>query len=195
MVRFGEKEIAKEKFHVPKKFIKIWDVNVDNIIISKSVKTKTNSTYLIGIKSDKTIRPLVLTMPKTYGYVKTSKDKEGDNKLMSFHTNDEKLLEKYKAIWTKIADLKNMELNALPVYDDRYIKNKIRTYGNKVYTNFCGLNVPQDNIECKSFTVISFNSLHVYNNKYYLRVYLANCAYKIVNKQMTDYLHEDLFED
>ena len=109
MVRFGEEEIAKEKFHVLKKLIKISDVNVDNIIISKSVKTKTNSTYLIGIKSDKTIRPLVLTMPKTYRYIVTSKDKEGDNKLMSFHTNDEKLFEKYKAIWTKIADLKNME--------------------------------------------------------------------------------------
>ena len=54
------------------------------------------------------------------GYVKTFKDKI--NKLMSFRRDDEKLLEKYKAIWTKIEDLKNIELNALPVYDDRYIK-------------------------------------------------------------------------
>ena len=37
---------------------------------------------------------------------------------MSFHMDDEKLLEKYKTIWTKIEDLKNIELNALPVYDD-----------------------------------------------------------------------------
>ena len=40
------------------------------------------------------------------GYVKTFKVKEGDkdknNKLMSFRINDEKLLEKYKSIWTKI---------------------------------------------------------------------------------------------
>ena len=43
--------------------------------------------------------------------------------------NDEKLLEKYKAIWTKIKDLKNTELNTLPVFDDRYIKIKIKTYG------------------------------------------------------------------
>ena len=35
MVRFGEKEILKEKFYAVKKPIKIWDVNVDNIIISK----------------------------------------------------------------------------------------------------------------------------------------------------------------
>ena len=69
---------------------------------------------------DKDIRPLVLIMPKMSGYVKTFKDKI--NKLMSFRRDDEKLLEKYKAIWTKIEDLKNIELNALPVYDDRYIK-------------------------------------------------------------------------
>ena len=50
MVKFGEKEIEKEKFYASKKSIKVWDVNVDNIVISKLVKTKTNSKYLIGIK-------------------------------------------------------------------------------------------------------------------------------------------------
>ena len=30
------------------KSIKIWDVNTDNIVISKLVKAKTNSKYLIG---------------------------------------------------------------------------------------------------------------------------------------------------
>ena len=52
------------------------------------------------------------------GYVKTVKVKEGDkdkSKLMSFCIDDEKLLEKYKAILTKIEDLKKIELNALPV--------------------------------------------------------------------------------
>ena len=57
------------------------------------------------------------------GYVKTFKVKDGDkdknNKLMSFRIDDEKLLEKYKAIWTKIEYLKNIELNALQVFDDR----------------------------------------------------------------------------
>ena len=38
-----------------KKPLKIWHVNVDNIVISKLVKTKTNSRYLIGYL-DKTIR-------------------------------------------------------------------------------------------------------------------------------------------
>ena len=132
IVRFGEKEISKENFYAAEKPIKIWDVNVDNIVVSKLVETKPNSKYLIAIKFDKAIRPLVLIMPKVSGYFKTFKVKEGDNKLISFHIDDEKLLEKYKAIWAKIEDWRNIELNALPVYDGRYIKTKIRTYGNKV---------------------------------------------------------------
>ena len=38
---------------------------------------------------------------------------------MSFHIADEKLLEKKKAIWTKIEDLNYIELNILPVYGDK----------------------------------------------------------------------------
>ena len=94
------------------------------------------------------------------GYVKTFKVKDGhkgkNNKLMSFRIDDE-----YKAIWIKIEDLTDIELNALPVYDNRYTKTRIRTYGDKVYTNFRGLNVPEDDIESESFTVISIDSLLV----------------------------------
>ena len=76
-----------------KRPIKIWDVNVDNIVISKLVKTKTNSKCLIGYL-DKAIRPLVLIIPKMSGYVKTFKVEDKINKLMSFRINDEKLLGK-----------------------------------------------------------------------------------------------------
>ena len=106
-------------------------------------------------------------------------------------------MESYKHIWTKLKNFKNIALNALPVYDGRYIKTKIRTYGDRVYTNFCGANLPEDDIKCESFTVISIDSLLVYDNKYYLEVYFEciYCAYQIVNKQRTDYLDENVFED
>ena len=42
------------------------------------------------------------------------------------------------------------------------IKTKIRTSGDKVYTNFRVLNVPDDDIERESFTVISISYLFVY---------------------------------
>ena len=51
-------------------------------------------------------------------------------------------------------------------------------------------------MECEPFTVIFIDSLLVYENKYYLQIYLYNnFAYKIANEQMTDYLDDNLFED
>ena len=70
---------------------------------------------------------------------------------MSLQRDDNKLLKKYKTISTKIEDLKNIELNTLLVCDDRYLKTKIRTYGDEVYTTFCGFNATENGIECKFF--------------------------------------------
>ena len=72
MLRFGETKIAKEKLYASKKSIKIQDVNIHKIAISKLIKTKTDLKYLIGYLN-KTIKPLILIMPKMSGYVKTFK--------------------------------------------------------------------------------------------------------------------------
>ena len=66
-----------------KKPIKIWDNNVDNIVISKLVKTKTNCKYLIGYL-DKDVRPLVLIMPKMSGYFKTFKVEDKNNNVFLY---------------------------------------------------------------------------------------------------------------
>ena len=75
---------------------------------------------MIGIRFDKTRRPLVLIIfDKISGYVEIFKVQEGDkdksNKRISFHIDDEELLGKNKAIWANTKDLKNIDLNALPV--------------------------------------------------------------------------------
>ena len=138
--------------------------NIDKTVILKLVESKTNPKYLIGYL-EKVIKPIVLMLPRMSGYVDTfkvkDKEKDKNNKLLSLRINEEKLLEKYKTIWTKIKDLKITGLIALPVFDDRYVKTKVRTYGDKVYTNFRDLNVPEDDIERSSFTVISIDSLLV----------------------------------
>ena len=76
---------------------------------------------MIEIKFDKAIKPLDLIMPKISGYVKKIKVEDKINKLVSFLIDDDILLEKYKSIWIKIENLRNIELNALPVYDDKCI--------------------------------------------------------------------------
>ena len=55
-------------------------------------------------------------------------------------------------------DLKSDEVNALPAYHNRYKRKKLLTCCDKVYNYFRSLNVPEDVIECESFTVISIDS-------------------------------------
>ena len=68
-------------------------------------------------------------------------------------------------------------------------------YGNKIYTNSrSSLNVSEDVIENVHFFQSFLLILFLFIRKYYLLLYLDNCAYKIVNKQMIDYFDDRLFE-
>ena len=74
-------------------------LNLDNIVISKVIKIKTFSKYLIEYL-DIAVRPIFLIIPKISKYVKkfnvNGGDKNKNNKMMPFRVIDEKLLEKYK---------------------------------------------------------------------------------------------------
>ena len=54
--------------------------------------------------------------------------------------------------------------------------------------------MPEDAVEHEFLTITSIDSLLANENKYYLQEYLDNCAYKIVNTKMIDYLGDNLFE-
>ena len=74
MLRFGKTKVAKEGRYDAKKVLKVWDIYVDDIIISKLVETKDKSKYLIGYLNV-IIKPLRLMLPEMSGYAKTFKDK------------------------------------------------------------------------------------------------------------------------
>ena len=59
---------SKKNVMVAKILLKIWDVNADNIFISKLVETKNDSKYLIEYLGE-VIRPQVLILAKTSGSV------------------------------------------------------------------------------------------------------------------------------
>ena len=59
-----------------------------------------------------------------------------------------KYLKKYLDIWDKTTGLIKKEFNSKPVYDDKYIKTKMKIYNNRVYTNFQHNKIPKDNEYC-----------------------------------------------
>ena len=59
---------------------------------------------------------------------------------MSFKVNDNRLLKKYTKIRKNLSILMNIEFDSEPVYgdNDKYIKTKVKSYGDKLNTKFKG---------------------------------------------------------
>ena len=59
---------------------------------------------------------------------------------MLFKVSDGKLFKKYTKIWERVSNLINIKFDSESVYsdNDKYIKTKIKLYGDKVNTNFQG---------------------------------------------------------
>ena len=74
-----------------------------------------------------------------FGYVKHF----DSNKKMSFKVSDNKI-KKLNIIWETVGNLLNIEFDSESVYGDvdKYIKTKIKMYGDRVNTNFQGKKVP-----------------------------------------------------
>ena len=54
---------------------------------------------------------------------------------MSFLADDDVIL-KYNKIWRKKKKVISVEFDNQPVYNEKYIKNRVKTFGDKVITKF-----------------------------------------------------------
>ena len=93
---------------------------------------------------------------------------------MSFRVGDNKLLKKFNKIWKRVSNLMNITFDSEPVYgdDDKYIKTKIKLYGDKVNTNFQGKKIPKENASYKCLSLIILDSVIRANKKCYPQTYL-----------------------
>ena len=57
-MRRGKTSVAKEELYGEKLPIQFWDINGDNIVISKLLETKTNYRYYLIIKTEIKIRTI-----------------------------------------------------------------------------------------------------------------------------------------
>ena len=87
-------------------------------------------------------------------------NENNNNKAMSFKVIDNKLLKKYTKIWrNKIRNLVGEELNLFYDDNDKYIKTKIKVFGDKVNTNFQVKKVPRQNTPCEYLSLTMLDSV------------------------------------
>ena len=185
-INFGDKKINKKDYYNNKRQFNIEDIDINKILISKpEIYEKNMRKYIIGY-NDNTISSLQLFLPKLTGYLNIF---ENGNRKMSFFTNNNEFLERYAAIWEKISDLVNKKFDSDPIYSNKYINTKIRSYNNDIKTNFHNVEnknnkLPEKNKPYKCVSLISVDSIIKINKKYYPQTLLQECVRKIINQKV-----------
>ena len=186
-INFRDKKIDKKVFYNNKKQFNIKDTDINKKLISKPESYDKNNVRkcIIGY-NDNIIRPLQLFLPKMTGYLNIF---ESGTRKMSFITDNNEFLERYTTIWEKISDLINKKFDSDPVYNNKYINTKIRSYNNDIKTNFRNIDnknnkLPEKNKPYKCVSLISLDSIIKINEKYYPQILLQECVYKLTNKQV-----------
>ena len=117
------------KFHRHKNPISMYDVNTDRIVVSyKVLLGEKVLNILLGTKI--ILKNLCLFL------FNASKDESIKKKFlmklnMSFLIKDSELLERYHEVWDKVSNIIKKEFDIEPVYNDKYLKTKIKSYDGK----------------------------------------------------------------
>ena len=88
----------------------------------------------------------------------------------------------------------NTEFVSEPVYgdSDKYLKTKIKSYGDKVNTNFQNKKIPKENVSYKCLPLTMLDSVIRVSKKYYPQILLEECKYEIKKTKMENLINDDL---
>ena len=81
------------------------------------------------------------------------------------------------------------------IYDEKYLKTKVREYGGVIKTNFLGNGVPKENIHYTCIACITIDSVMKMEKKNFPQVYLEGWKYKIKKIQMSRFINTELDSD
>ena len=125
--------------------------------------------YLGGI-----VKPLCIILPQMSGYIKYF---ENRSKNMSFLIKDDEVWDRYE-IWYVIKDKLGIEFHSEPVYENKYLKAKVREFDGAIKINFLGNDVPKENMLYTCIACITIDSVMNFDKKDHLQVYLEKSKYR-----------------
>ena len=139
-ITFDNIRVNKREFHKFKQTINLDLINVDQIVISDKFKYSDDGfKYFIGYKEGEIVKPFCIISPQMSEYIKYF---ENGGKHMSFVIKDEGVLNKYNEIFSKNKEALNIKFHGMSVYDEKYMRAKVREFGGVIKTNFLGDKVP-----------------------------------------------------
>ena len=82
-----------------------------------------------------------------------------ETKYMSFSIKDDKLLEKYNEIWEKVKNIIRKEFDSEAVYNEKYLKARMKSYKGKFNTSFQNNKIPKEGSQFICLSVILIDSV------------------------------------
>ena len=113
--------------------------------------------YFIGYKEGEIIKTICVILSQMTGYIKKYFENGGKN--MFFVIKDDDVLDKYNEIWDKIKGILSIEFHSMPVYDEQYIKAKVRKFNSVITTNILSDEVPKENEHYSCIACITIDSV------------------------------------
>ena len=80
----------------------------------------------------------------------------------------------------------------MPVYDEKYIKAKVREFNGVIKTNFLGDEIPKESMHYTCIACITIDSVMRMEKKNYPQVYLEECKYRMKKTKMTNFIKVEL---
>ena len=111
---------------------------------------------------------------------------------MPFVVKDDMCLNKYNEIWGKIKETLTIKFHSQTVYDEKYIKTKVREFNGVIKTNFLGDELPKENEHYTCIACVTIDSVMRMEKKNYPQVYLEECKYRMKKTKMTKFIEAEL---
>ena len=111
---------------------------------------------------------------------------------MSFIIKNDDVLNKYSEIWKLIKNISNIKLHSTPVYDEKYIKAKVREFNGVIKTNFLGDEISKENVHYACIACVTIDSVMKMKKMNYPQVYLEECKYKIKKIRMSKFINTEI---
>ena len=80
----------------------------------------------------------------------------------------------------------------MPVYDENYVKAKVREFNGVIKTNFLGNKTPKESIHFTCIGCVAIDSVMRMEKKNYLQVYLKECKHRVKKRKMTKFIKAEL---
>ena len=98
----------------------------------------------------------------------------------------------YNEIWEKVKNIIKKGFDSEPVYNEKYVKAKIKSYNGKISTNFHNNKIPKEGSQFICLLVILINSVFRTNKNYYPQVFLEEYKYVFKEKKIPKYISVDI---